>query len=363
MNFKLDALFVEEAARQSPLACRILARIDRQVPVFHIADGRQAARPAAGLDPFACGKRRMVVMNRRSRFLSPCPAGSAEFACCGYLVLLLASNCPMDCSYCFLQEYLADNPGFQIYANYTQAFDELERLSKSHPTRHFRVGTGELADSLAFDRLTEMSVDLVEFFARHERLTLELKTKTDEIDNLLRLDPRGRILVSWTLSTERVYKSSEHGTAAPGARIAAARRVAEAGYRVAFHLDPIIAYPESETDYGELLSMLFDVLDPAKISFISMGGLRMTPELRTIARRRFPGDPMLVGEEILSPDGRYRTFYPLRIKLYRAISARIKAAAPELTHYLCMEPPAAAAQALGALPLSPSALGERLATS
>jgi spore photoproduct lyase len=362
MNFKLEALFVEEAARSSELARRILARIDRSLPVSYIADGRQAIRPTPGLDPFACGKRRLVIMNRRSRFLGACPAGSAQFACCGYLVLVLASNCPMDCSYCFLQEYLADNPGFQIYANYTRAFEELERLSRSNPTRHFRVGTGELADSLAFDRLTGMSVDMVEFFARHERLTLEFKTKTDEIDNLLRLDPKGRVLVSWTLSTKRVYESSEHGAAAPEARINAARRLREAGYRVAFHLDPIIAYPQAAAEYGELLGALFEVLDPTEISFVSLGGLRMTPGLRAIARRRFPDDSMLAGEEVLSDDGRYRAFHPLRVKLYRGLSARIKAAAPNLMHYLCMETAAVAARALGAPPSSPAALSEWLAT-
>ena len=35
----------------------------------------------------------------------------------------------MDCSYCFLQEYLADNPGFQVYANYASAFDITRRVS------------------------------------------------------------------------------------------------------------------------------------------------------------------------------------------------------------------------------------------
>ena len=75
-----------------------------------------------------------ALWNRPS-FLMACPAGSSEFACCGYMVLVLASNCPMDCSYCFLQEYLADNPGFQVYANYADAFDELERARRRTPGR------------------------------------------------------------------------------------------------------------------------------------------------------------------------------------------------------------------------------------
>src|SRR5690242_17353412 len=166
MNFELDEIVIEERCRQSALATRVLSRAPTATPVRFVADAREAVRPdSVSADPFGAGKRRMVVMDRRAPFLMACPAGSAEFACCGYLVLVLASNCPMDCSYCFLQEYLADNPGFQVYANYTDAFDELERVYRRSSGHPLRVGTGELADSLAFDRITGMSADLVEFCA------------------------------------------------------------------------------------------------------------------------------------------------------------------------------------------------------
>ena len=364
MKFDLDTIHIEEGVRTSPLTLRVLDALPRNVAVDYVADGRESVRPNANAsDPFGVGKRQLTIMRRRSPFLMACPAGSSEFACCGYLVLTLASNCPMDCGYCFLQEYLADNPGFQIYANYTEAFDELERLRRKAPARGLRVGTGELADSLAFDSLTGISRDLIEYFSRREDLTLELKTKTDEIENLLATDPQGRTLVSWTLSPERVFRSTEHRTASPAARIEAARRVLQAGYRVAFHLDPIIAYEGAERDYCELIENLFDAITPSRIAFISMGGLRMTPALRAAARRRFPDDPMLVGEEVLSPDSRYRAFLPLRLKLYSALSERIKRADAKLQTYLCMETPSVHRRVLGETPPPPAALGARLAGS
>src|SRR5579863_8607694 len=327
MKFDLDAVFVEHGCADSALATRVLRALPHDVPVTLVADAR---------DPFGAGKRRLVIARRKTPFLMPCPAGSSKFACCGYLVLTLASNCPMDCSYCFLQEYLADNPAFQVYANYADSFDELDRLVASAHGRSFRVGTGELADSLAFDSLTCVNHDLIEFFAARENLTLELKTKTDEIENLLEVDPRGRVLVSWTLSPDAVYRSSEHRAASPSARIAAARAVLEAGYRVAFHFDPLIAYPGAERDYVRLIDELLDSVPPEKISFISMGGLRMTPNLRNIARRRYPEDPMLCGEDVLASDGRFRTFTPLRLKLYRILAERFRKAGAGVPAYLCM---------------------------
>jgi DNA repair photolyase len=362
MKFELDSVVIEESCRDSALAVRILGGIPSSVPVRYVADGRIAARRSARVsDPFGAGKRQMVVLPRHGPFLMGCPASSTRFACCGYLVLVLASNCPMDCSYCFLQEHLANNPGFQVYANYQNAFDELDRLERAGAGRSFRIGTGEMADSLALDSVTAISRDLVTYFSEHKNLMLELKTKTDEIDNLLRVEPRGRTVISWSLSPVRVFASSEHGTAAPESRISAARRVLQAGYRVGFHLDPLIAYSGAEQDYLELLDCVFDAVPAQAIAFFSIGGLRMTPGLRTTARQRFPADPMLLGEEVLGEDGRYRTFTPLRFRLFARLRERIAKARPELPVYLCMETASAHHRVFGALPPRPASLGARLA--
>jgi len=169
------------------------------------------------------------------------------------------------------------------------------------------------------------------------------------------------VLVSWTLSPDHVYRSSEHLTAAPAARIAAARAVLDAGYRVAFHFDPLIAYPDAERDYLQLIDQLFDVVPPKQISFISMGGLRMTPRLRNAARSRFPSDPMLCGEDVLSSDGRFRTFTPLRLSLYRNLAERFKKTGTNIPAYLCMEPASVHQHVFGAVPDRPATIGERLA--
>src|SRR5262245_45704928 len=97
MRYEIQAMVVEEASRGSALADRLVDALGASVPVSYVSDAREAARPLPGADPMGTGKRRLVVMKRRTPFLMACPAGSAKFACCGYLVLILASNCPMDC--------------------------------------------------------------------------------------------------------------------------------------------------------------------------------------------------------------------------------------------------------------------------
>src|SRR5260370_3852528 len=166
MILEVDEIVIEERCGQSALAAGVVSRAPDAVPVNFIADARDVIRPtASAADPLGAGKRRMAVMHRRAPFLMACPAGSSEFACCGYMVLVLASNCPMDCSYCFLQEYLADNPGFQVYANYAAAFDELERARRRTPGRAPPVGTRGLGDSLLFAPVTPSSPTTLHSFA------------------------------------------------------------------------------------------------------------------------------------------------------------------------------------------------------
>jgi hypothetical protein len=124
----------------------------------------------------------------------------------------------------------------------------------------------------------------------------------------------------------------------------------------------MIAYADAERDYIELMDELFATIPPAKISFISMGGLRMTAGLRAAARRRFPKDAMLVGEDVLAEDGRYRAFAPMRIRLYKILADKFKSAGAEIPSYLCMEKSSVHERVFGTVAPHPAAVGERLAT-
>jgi hypothetical protein len=66
---------------------------------------------------------------------------------------------------------------------------------------------------------------------------------------------------------------------------------------------------------------------------------------------------------VLAPDGRYRTFTPLRLRLYRELAAKFKRAGTEIPAYLCMEAPSVHEKVFGATPHRPATIGERLATA
>lgn len=352
-SYQPSEILIEEGEEHSHVAQRVLTRLPH-VPV-RIVEREWERTGVPGVterDPFGTGKRRLFLTRHRSTFLDHCPAGTPGLVCCNYLVVSLISNCPMDCSYCFLQEYLVNNPTLKVFTNVDKLLSEVASAVDRHPERLFRIGTGELSDSLALDPLLGFSADLVPFFAARQNTLLELKTKSDCVNGLLSLDPKDRVVVSWSITPPAIIDAEEHGTASFAARLVAAQQVQTAGYKLGFHFDPLIEYPDWETDYRGTIAQIFSTIDVSRVAWVSVGSLRMTPALRTTVRRRFPQTHILSGEQVQCGDGKWRTFQALRVKMYRAITGWLKEAAPTVPMYMCMETAAVWEKVFGRAPNS-----------
>ncbi|MSQ47318.1 MAG: radical SAM protein [Deltaproteobacteria bacterium] len=351
-TYQPSEILIEQGEEHTPVVQRVLTRLPH-VPVRLVEKDWERKTPVASEhDPFAVGKRRLLFTRQRSPFLEHCPAGTSGLVCCNYFVVSLISNCSMDCSYCFLQEYLANNPTLKVFTNADVLLGELASAVDRHPERHFRIGTGELSDSLALDPLLGFSADLVPFFAARRNALLELKTKSDSVSGLLALDPKDRVVVSWSMTPPEIIDTEEHGTASFAERLAAARQVQAAGYKLGFHFDPLIEYPNWEEGYRDTIERIFSTIDARRVAWVSVGSLRMTPALRTAVRRRFPRTRILSGEQVACGDGKWRTFQALRVKMYRTITGWLKEAAPTVPMYMCMETAAVWEKVFGHVPSS-----------
>jgi spore photoproduct lyase len=356
-GLQLDEVIVERGSASSPIY-RNLRQTLPHVP-FRIVEGVASSRLPAGGDYFGAAKKTLFLAKHKGEFLKKCP-GSDGQVCCNYFVINFASNCPMDCSYCYLQEYLADNSSLKVFSNVGDLLDETDRTLSRHRGVFFRIGTGEITDSLALEPYTGMVGELIPYFAEQPNVLLELKTKSDCVEGLLRFDPKGRIVVGWSMNPQRVIDLDEHGTASLEQRLRAARLCQEAGYRLGFHFDPIIEYPGWEADYEAMLEQTFATIDWRRLSWLSLGVLRQTPGLKRAMRERFPRTGLLTGEQVLCPDGKFRYFQPLRVEMYRKMVRWIRRAAPTVKIYLCMESRQVWEQVFGFAPACEKDLGNQM---
>ncbi len=167
----------------------------------------------------------------------------------------------MECTYCILRSYL-NNEALVVCTNFEDLLWEVGETLRQNPARTFRIGTGELADSLALDHITCFSRKMVPFFASLPNAILELKTKSDQISNLKDLDHGGRTIISWSMNSKRICCTEEFKTATFEERIEAALQCQKWGYKLGFHFDPIIYYEGWEGEYREAIREIFSVIDP-----------------------------------------------------------------------------------------------------
>ena len=359
LKFEPEEILIERDCESMAMVTRLKATLP-QVPLRVIDHGsEEVSFPASTSADFGAAKKRLYVAKHKGEFLKKCP-GSAGQVCCNYFVINFASNCPMDCSYCYLQEYLAYNPALKVFANVDDLLAEAGELLTKHRRYFFRIGTGEITDSLILDPYIGFTREIVPFFAEQPNVLLELKTKSNCVADLLTLDPKERVVVSWSINPQTVIDGEEHGTASLLERLQAARLCQDVGYRLGFHFDPIIEYPDWEKDYKELVDQLFATVDWRRISWLSMGVLRNTPGLKRAMRDRLPRTRLLAAEQVPNPDGKLRYFQPLRIEMYRKMLGWIRGSAPTVKIYLCMESKHVWEQVFGYAPSCEKELGAQL---
>jgi spore photoproduct lyase len=285
-QLQLQEIIVQRGSEGSPIVKNLRKGLP-QVPILYVDDASvlNFSRGLSG-ETFGAAKKRLLVTRHKGEFLKKCP-GSQGSVCCNYFVINFASNCPMDCSYCYLQEYLAENKALKVFSNVDDLIAEADELLSKHRGFFFRIGTGEITDSLALEPYIGFAREVIPFFAEQKNALLELKTKSDFVDGLLNLDPKQRIVVSWSMNPQAVIDQYEHGTASLNERLRAARRCQEAGYRLGFHFDPMIEYPGWTEDYEGMICRLFAAVDWRAISWLSIGVLRNTRGLKRTIRERF----------------------------------------------------------------------------
>ena len=324
----ITALAVDAAVADTAMAARARPALP-QAQVTTLAPGDFLPKAPAG-------GRVLHIKAHKGRFLRPCPA-TRHYRCCGYQIIHIGENCPMDCSYCILRAYFRDRT-LTAFANTGAMFAELAETFGRDISRPFRVGTGQFADSLALEPITGHTRELLGFLADYDNVTLELKSKTADL-TWMAANPRpDRVLPAWSLNAPAIVAGQERDTAPLETRLAAARTCAAAGFRVCLHFDPICFFAGWEREYAAIIDMIFDYLSPADIAYMSLGSFRCLPELpgRLTAEGRELPDYML-GEFAVGADGKKRLLRPLRVRQFRFMVAHLAGHGFSRGLYFCME--------------------------
>lgn len=276
-------IIVNERVRGDEVTKRVLERCPG-VPVRWVRSARGKDVVAASkilsqakggmLDTVLAGKR-VLFITSPGQAVDTFEMPDDRMVCPHFARLKLAANgCFYRCDWCYLKlTYRAAFPFISIPVDYQRIIKQLERrLSREAGPLMFN--SGEMADSLALDHLTDASRTFVPWFAKSEKGRLFMLTKSDTVDNLLDLEHNGHTVVAWSMNAPSVSRRFELGAPSFERRLAAAARVQAAGYPVRVRLDPIVPGEGWREEYAETIARIFEVLSPERIT---LGTLRFEP--------------------------------------------------------------------------------------
>lgn len=273
-------IIVHEKIRRDPVTNHVQGKCNG-IPVKYVQSGTRkeiveasdvlsSAKPGM-LDKILAGKT-VLYIAPANKVVDLFTMPDDRMMCPHFERLKLASNgCFYQCDWCYLKlTYRAAFPFITIRAQYDKIKEQLtKRLATSKSPVMFN--SGELADSLALEHLTEAAKELIPWFGKTQNGYLFMLTKSDNIDNILALPHNGHTIVAWSINNEAVSRKFEIGAPPFAKRLEAARKVQEAGYPIRIRLDPIVPFDGWKAAYKDTINQIFSKISPERVT---LGTLR-----------------------------------------------------------------------------------------
>ncbi len=336
-----ENIFIHDEVKDSEVAKRVISHAPIEKIEIVSEEPFKSDKGEMSSRQYDRSKKNLFLTKFKGQFFKRCPGFSQKKAitCCNYHVLNLGLQCNMNCSYCYLQGYL-NTPVLTLFTNIEDALAELKETGINHGSTPLRIGTGEVIDSLSLDPLFLYTPQLISFFKSYPNWILELKTKSNFVEQFINTPHSKNVIVSWSLNPQNIISQEEHGTASLRERLDAAHLCIQAGFPVAFHLDPLIYHDEWKENYKQLVNLITTEFSPQDVLNLTIGTLRFTPEQRHIMRERFGMKSLITQAEMfVSESGKLRYDSVVRNTMFQFVLDLFKTNNKLWNISLCMETP------------------------
>ena len=273
-----------------------------------------------------------LISRPEAKILGDCPVASDKTLCCNLQTLDAVRNCGLDCSYCSIQSFYSGNEVIM-----DADFGKKLLSMPIDAEKLYHIGTGQSSDSLMWGNKEGILDDLMLFAHKNPNVILELKTKSANIDYLLKKPYSRNIITTWSLNTPTIIENEEHKTASLQLRLQAARKIADNKRLVGFHFHPMIHYDNYQVDYKEVVDQVINNFSPEEVALVSIGTITFTKKvIKEIRSRDIKSKILQMPFEEVA--GKFS--YPDTIKeeMFSCLYQAFKPWHGKVFFYLCMEP-------------------------
>ena len=253
--FKPKHVYIEKEALDYPLGVELKEKFEAmEIPVDILESNRvNFLRGKNVQEKYEIGKRVLVIGVRRTLEFQSCKP-SAHYQ------LPLITGCIGKCEYCYLNTNLKDKPFTRIYVNIDDVFKKAKKYVQTGKFKPTIFEGSATSDPVPVEPYTHALAQSIEYFGKLPDARFRFVTKFTDVDGLLHLKHNEKTEIRFSINTDTVIESFEHGTPRVKQRIEAARKVIKAGYPVGFLIAPVFIYPNWKEDYLMLIKMLKNYL-------------------------------------------------------------------------------------------------------
>ena len=294
--FKPNRIIFEKEALDYEMGHTIKAYFENQSQIekIYLTNNRikQAIPGENPQDFYANGKKTLVVGIKKSLKFQSCKP-SAHYQ------LPLVSGCMGQCEYCYLNTQLGDKPFIKVHVNIEEILEQAQKYKQERLPEITLFEGAATSDPLPVEPYTHALGKAILTFGAEEKTRFRFVSKYTDVDSLLNLEHRGHTEIRFSLNTQKIIATHEHFTASAKARIAAARKVAAAGYPIGFIIAPVFLYEGWQEEYKNLLEAIKEEMPKTLVKPLSFEVIthRYTTRAKNIINDIFPENTLPMTDE------------------------------------------------------------------
>lgn len=255
MKIEFDAVYYEPQALEYPLGKQLHEKYEALPWIEIESHNRIPVLSSAANKDFPKLKQHLILGTRKTHKYVE------NHKVSDWLVPYTSSGCRAMCLYCYLVCNYNKCSYLRLFVNREQMMERLLKTDAAAPVpQTFEIGSN--SDLVLENMVTGNLSWTIEHFGKEGRGNLTFPTKFEQVQPLLNLDHKGKVIFRMSVNPSKIIRQVELGTSPLEGRIHALNAMAEAGYPAGILIAPVILLPGWRQQYGELIDKLADTLSP-----------------------------------------------------------------------------------------------------
>lgn len=303
-----ELLYIEKSISKTKAARNIVDKIQPK-QIIYIDDYKEVLNQTNADWKFNKWHQKIILAKRTSEFYYKGSSLTSSLGHKHFYYNTLALNCLYHCEYCYLQG-MYNTPHLVLFLNNKDYIQATERLLQ-HLKDKVYMALSYDTDLPALEQYYPYCQEWISFANKQKNLTIEIRTKSHQLNFISNSKPSENIIISVTLSPEDIQKIYEPHTPTLHQRLKATQQVLDAGFKVMICFDPLIYIPNFKEVYSIFFEKVFREINVSKLYAASIGTFRMNIDFfKRIRRNNNSSDIYYFKYDIVD----HKVQYPVTIK-------------------------------------------------